>query len=138
LALNELLWDLHAANLWLAGERLAAMPAAERNLHCDRFTRIVTKLRGQERFISLQHALARVADCPMIDTLARCVVSYQARSYGDFPDGDVSPVFDMLERMIVAALRTGDVNLAEQALRELQDRAYEIRLGSFGLAVAAE
>lgn len=138
LALNELMWDLNAANVRLAGERLRALPAAERERHCEVFDRIVVELRGQERFMRLQQALSEVADCPMIATLVRCVVSYQARSYGDFPEHDLSPMFDRLESAIAIALRAGDVDLAERTLRTLQQRAYQCRLESFGFAVAAE
>jgi DNA-binding FadR family transcriptional regulator len=138
LALTELMWDLNAANLRLAGERLWALPSDERERHCAEFERIVVELRGQERFMRLQQALAHVADCPVIATLARCVVSYQARSYGDFPEHDLNPLFDRLERAIVRALRWGDVDLAERTLRTLQRRAYRCRLESFGFAAAAE
>src|SRR3569623_1833 len=138
LALNELVWDLNAANLRLAGERLRAMPAAERELHCAEFDRIVTQLEGEERFMRLHQAIAQVADCPVIATLARCVVSYQARSYGDFPEHDLRRMFDRLESAIAIALRGGDIDLAERTLRALQRRAYQCRLESFGFAVAAE
>lgn len=137
-ALNELAWDLNAANLRLAGERLAGMPADERDRLCDRFDRIVAELDGQERFIRLQQAMAEIANCPMVDTLTRSVISYQARSYGDFPDNDLRLVFDRLEGEIAAALRAGAIDRAEGTLRALQDLAYQLRLESFGIAVAAE
>ena len=138
LALNELMWDLNAANLRLAGERLGALPQAARERHCAEFDRIVGELRGQERFMRLQQALSEVAACPVIATLARCVVAYQARSYGDFPEQVPSPVFDRLESTVAIALRAGDIDLAERALRTLQRRAYRRRLQTYGFALTAE
>jgi DNA-binding FadR family transcriptional regulator len=140
-ALNALMWNLNAANLRLAGEQLATMSASERDHHCDRFDGIITELRSPERFVRFQQALAEVAACPMVDTLARCVVSYQARSYGDPPLESPTSAFARSERTIVATLRTGEIDRAEQLLRQLQDRTHEFALESTGrarLALAAE
>lgn len=137
-ALNALMWDLNAANVRLAGERLGEMAAAERELRCDRIETTLAGFRGPERFIFLQQALAQIADCPMVDTLARCIVSYQARSYGDFPLGDPLPVLQPLELAIVDALRRGDLDQAESSLRTLQDRADEFGSRKLSLPDAAE
>jgi DNA-binding FadR family transcriptional regulator len=137
-ALNELMWDLNAANLRLAGERLATKPRGERDAHCDALERIISELSGWERFIRLQQYLSGIAGCPMIDTLARCVVSYQARSYGELPITGRYPAFERAERRIVAALRGGRIDDAERTLRLMQDEVHERTLGYFGLAGAAE
>jgi len=129
---------MNAANLRLADERLTEMPGAERDAHCDALERIVSELSGWERFIRLQQYLAGIAGCPMIDTLARCVVSYQARSYGDLPTTRSYPTFDRAQRKIVAALRTGAIDEAERTLRHMQDEVHQRTLEYFGLGVAAE
>lgn len=138
-ALNELMWDLNSANLRSAGEKLAAMPPAERHAHCDRIDRFIgSSPAGPARFICLQQQLAGLADCPMIDTLARCVVSYQARSYGDLFEEDSCPEFEAMEHLIVAALRRGDLDAAERTLRKLQLQGEELAMETLGLRTAAE
>lgn len=137
-ALNDLMWDLNSANLRLAGERLAAMSPEERLRRCEIFDQIAVETHGRARFIRLQQVLAQIADCPMIDTLARCVVSYQARSYGDFPDTGPSAAFKAMERVIIAALRRCEIDKAERVLRSFQIQAEEVMLESLGLRAAAE
>jgi DNA-binding FadR family transcriptional regulator len=137
-ALNALMWDFNSANLRLAGERLAAMPAPQRDRHCDHLESVLAQAEGHARFIGLQQALAKIADCPAIDTFARCVVSYQARSYGDLPEGGRDPRLQAMESAIVEALRRCDIDQAERTLRRLQDDAESSVLEQLGLRAAAE
>lgn len=137
-ALDELKCDLHAANFRLAGEMLARMPAAQRDGHCDRLDAIIGEHVGPQRFVCFRQAVAAIAQSPMIDTLGRSIVSYQARSYGDLPDIGPSRVFETMERKIVANLRSGDLDGAERILRQLLSHAEELTLEGFGLRAAAE
>lgn len=121
--LHALIWDLNAANVRLAGERLAEMAPAERHAHCERIDRMLIASPGAARFIHLQQALAGIAACPIVDTIARCYVSYQARSYGDFAEDIRCPEMAVMEADIVAALRRCDPDEAERILRRLQDKA---------------
>lgn len=137
-ALDELRCDLHAANFRLAGELLGKMPAAQRNGHCDRLESIIDEHVGPQRFVHLRQAVAAIAQSPIIDTLGRSIVSYQARSYGALPDLGPSRIFEAMERKIVANLRGGDLDGAERSLRQLLARAEELTLEGFGLRTAAE
>lgn len=138
-ALNELIGDLNSANLRLAGEKLATLPTFQRHAHCAEMDHLIaTSPPGPARFIRLQQKLAEFADCPMVDALARCIVSYQARSYGDLFKDDSHLGFDRLEHAIVAALREGELDAAECALRDLQDQGEELAMETLGLLAAAE
>ena len=137
-ALNNLMWDLNSANLRLAGERLAAMSTDKRHSFCDRIDGLLAESSGQASFICLQQSLAEVAGCPLIDTLARCIVSYQARTYGDISEEADRPDLEAMKSAIIAALRVGKIDHAERTLRQLQDRNEESTLESIGLYAAAE
>ena len=137
-ALDELRCDLHAANFRLAGEMLRRMPTTQRDGHCDRLDAIIGSHVGPQRFVRLRHAIAAIAQSPIIDTLGRSIVSYQARSYGDLPNLGPSRVFEAMERKIVVKLRAGDLDGAERILRQLLSHAEELTLEGFGLRAAAE
>lgn len=142
LALTDLMWEINAANLRLAGEALAAMPACERAAWTERLEQLFRQTGGSHRFIRLQQTLGEIADCPMIDTLARCVVSYQARThFAIWLDRQSCGVCDRdvdSERAIVRALTAGDVGAAERALRTLQDTLQERVLQHLAARLAAE
>jgi len=142
LALTDLMWEINAANLRLAGEALAAMSACDRAAWCERLEQQLREAGGSHRFVRLQQALGEIADCPMIDTLARCIVSYQARTHFaiwldrpscGFGDREVD-----CERAIVRSLAAGDLDAAERALRTLQDELQERVLQHFAARLAAE
>jgi hypothetical protein len=117
---------------------LAHMPAAERDGHCDRLDAIIGEHVAPERFVRLRQAAAGLAQCPMIDTLARSIVSYQARSYGELPEIGPSRIFAAMQREIVAQLRSCDIAGTEQAVRGLLDRVDEAIAEGLGVLVAAE
>ena len=137
-SLNELMWDLNSANLRIAGEQLAAMTQAERHSHCDRLDRILKESPPGAKFIALQQGLAAIARCPVVDTLARCIVSYQARSYGDLPMQGPVPAFKSMQSAIVEALRACDIDKGERTLRRLQNRFEEAAMKNAGFLTAAE
>jgi len=137
-SLDELRCDLHAANFRLAAEVLAGMPAAERAARCERLDAIIGGFSGPERFVQLRQEVAAIAQSPMIDTFARSIVSYQARSYGDLPELGSVRAFEVLERKVVACLRRCDLDGVERTLRQLLYYAGERTLEGFGLRVAAE
>jgi DNA-binding FadR family transcriptional regulator len=136
--LMDVMWELNVANLRLAGEQLAKMAGEERALWFDRLDDVLREIDGSQRFVRLQQTLAEIADSPLIDTLARCIVCYQARSHGDVPHDLPPDMFLDRERDIIAALRNGDLDRGEAVLRGVQEFVEDITLQSFGLRHAAE
>lgn len=120
--LIEMMWDLNAVNLRQAARRLLAPDeAANLPAQCDRLERLLDEHTEPERFILLQQSFAAIASNPAVDTLARCVVSYQARiggAPGMAPPQDHSLI---RERALIAALRSRDAAEAERLLRLLQE-----------------
>lgn len=123
--LTMVMWELNSANLRAAGGQLSAMGANARTAALHDLEAVVTGTEEPERFILIQQALARLADVPMVDTLARCIVSYQARLMRSLPFEapplDMQRDFAAREMAIVDGLRAGDVEAADRALRGIQD-----------------
>ena len=99
---------------------------------------MLAQTTGPARFIHLHQALAEIAACPMVDAFARCVVSYQARSYGDLPVGMYDPAMNTMEHAMVDALRRGDLDGAELLLGQMHARGQALAVESFDLLSAAE
>jgi DNA-binding GntR family transcriptional regulator len=137
-ALNALMWDLNAANVRLAGERLRAMSSAERAAHCDRIDDLLARTAGPARFIFLQQSLAEIADCPMVDTLAPRHRLLPGTKLRRLPGSEFCPSLRVLESAIVAALRACDLDRAERMLRTLQDRLDGLLNHDVGALDAAE
>ncbi len=75
----------------------------------------------------------------MIDTFARCVVSYQARGYSDLPAGMPDPAMEAMEHAIVDALRRAAISTGPSARSAVCTRVPKrSALQSFGLLAAAE
>ena len=123
--LTMFMWELNSANLRAAGAQLAVLGANARVAALHDLEAVVAGTLEPERFILIQQALARLADGPMVDTLARCVVSYQARLMRPLPLEEPPPQmqadFAVREMAIVTGLRAGDVEAADRALRGIQD-----------------
>ena len=125
--LVDLLWDFNAVNLRVAAAQLAEMNAGDHAHHLDRLERVFEQKKHAQRFVNLQQCLAEIADCPVVDTMARCIISYQARCHQqEFEVRSAEQSFLRLEQALMAALRAGDPDRAEAMLRALQDRLREL------------
>lgn len=137
-ALLDMMWDLNSAHLRLAGERLAALPAAEHGIWAARFEQLLQEHDRVRRFMRLLQACSALADCPPMATLGRCIVAYQTRINGELPRGTGCDTALPQERAIVAALFAGDLDRAEAQLRALQDDMHAFALERVGSRLAAE
>ena len=137
-ALLEVIWDLNAAHLRLAGERLAALPSAERGVWAGRFEQLLEESDRMQRFMRLLQACSTLADSPPIATIARCIVAYQLRINGEIPRNAGAETALEQHRAIVAALLGGQLDRAEALLRACQDEMHAVALGSINTRLAAE
>jgi DNA-binding GntR family transcriptional regulator len=133
----ELMWDFNAANLRLAGEVLSRMREDARHGMCDRLEAESNATEGIECFVRFHQSLAKIAGCPMIDTLARCVVAYQSRMDSVLTDREL-PAIGPILREIIVALRRKDIDGAERQLRDTQDEVEAQTLRHFAICIAAE
>ena len=128
--LAELMWELNSTNLRSAAAELSKLGENERLAALHDLELLLHNTQEPERFIFLQQALARIADCPLVDIFARCVVSYQARLMSPRPFEGPLPMTqeEFLDRelAILTALRAHDIETADRALRLLQDRMLEL------------
>ncbi|AKH41395.1 DNA-binding FadR family transcriptional regulator [Altererythrobacter atlanticus] len=126
LALVDLVWDLNAANVRLAGAALDAMPGDERERHFAALDKILGEEDDAERFVNLQKRMAEIAASPLVDIFARSIVSYQALQRDGQDESSPPLSFLDQERSIVAALRAGDMPAAESSIRIMQARLLEV------------
>ena len=137
--LMDLMGDLLCVNVRLAGETMAKMSAGERRARCEELKQILLRLDGAERFTRFQQSLSDIAMSPVIDTFARCIISYQTRKQS-VDHGALLPDFVDVLRAIVNALDEKDVDRAEALQRAMLNQMREATLERFGvhISVAAE
>ncbi|MBC2650512.1 GntR family transcriptional regulator [Novosphingobium aerophilum] len=133
--LVDLMWDINAVNLRQAAVSLFAMEPAEQATECRGLQELIDHNAEPQRFILLQQAFARLADSPMLDTLALCVVSYQIRMGGTPTQVPTQEHYRARETDIVRALIARDAGRAEQTLRQLQAEITEIALQGKGISM---
>lgn len=123
-ALVWLMWELNVAHLRLAAHRISLLNAAERGRYCDRLSGILDTATEPQRWILLQQALGELVRNPAIDTLARCIVTYQVRLMPEVPPppGDFDSSLLRFQRGIVDALRACDTPRAVTMHRAAQQR----------------
>ncbi|HWJ70718.1 MAG TPA: GntR family transcriptional regulator [Sphingobium sp.] len=128
--LTNLMWELNSANLRAAAAGLSRLSANLRLAALHDLELLIRQSEEPERFIVLQQALSKIADCPLLDTFARCIVSYQARLTISLRFEEPTPAiqsdFQGRQLAIIDALRAGDVDVADSELRVLQDRMLEL------------
>lgn len=126
---TQLMWSLNLANVRVAGGQLAEQTPDARAAACAELDALLARSEEPERFILLQQALSRIAASPLVDILARCIVSYQARALEMLPLHAPPPEFQALvlacERDMVDTLRRCDLGGAVQALNRLQTALLE-------------
>ncbi len=121
-ALIELVWDHNSTNVQLAAARLAAMPEDEKQRHLAALDSVLEQKDDTQRFVNLQKRLGEIAASPLVDICARSIVSYQACQPRDQPEPWEAISFLAQERRIVAALRAGQPDSAEAAIRAMEGR----------------
>lgn len=138
MALNHTVTTLNLAHLHLAHARIAE---AERSMVRDWRDTARAVLDSQQeplRYILMQEFIGQIAASPLIDTILRCVVSYQTRFDRRFAmDEGIARSLGELETRIVDALFDGNLEeavLAQRAChRILSDLASASALRSGGV-----
>lgn len=135
--LMETMWDFDAVNLRLAGEALTRMHRAARDEHCDQLLEQLDRAEGPERLVRFRQSLSKIAACPLIDMLARCIASYQTRN-AVAPANERAP--DLLRDAIgiVESLRNNALESAENRLQSMQEKSGQELFSDFAFPVAAE
>tara|TARA_A100001391_G_scaffold1033_3_gene1418 strand:+ start:8308 stop:9705 length:1398 start_codon:yes stop_codon:yes gene_type:complete len=123
--LVELVWDHNATNVRMAADRLASLPEGEKERHLAALDEVLEQKDDAQRFVNLQKRLGELAACPLVDILARSIVSYQARQPDERPEPWAALSFVAEERQIVAALRAGQPDRAEAAIRAMENKLLE-------------